>query len=208
MRNLKKLIALSLLTLLIGSSFQPMVMAGVVKELVEVDPQQREIEIQEETAKKEEYRKEALEKKQEEAVEKAKEIIEKQVPPPPPPAPKPVSPKKATKGKYSNCFICKPIAMLTGAVVGPVVGLARGTLSKGMKHAGDYKEFMGDGVIGTTIGAPMGALTGGVLGAVTGLANGLATGIVKGATNPFSAENYSTVEGDYDPYKFLVGGLD
>lgn len=201
--------ALSLLSTLIITTIQPMALAGVVKELVEVDPQQREIEIKEEAAKKEQYKQDVLDQ-QKKAVEKAKEIIEKQVPVAPPPAPKPVAKAtpKANAGKYDGCFICKVAGVITGTVVSPIVGLSRGTLSKGMKHAGDYKEFMGDGVFGTVVGAPIGAVTGGVLGAVTGLANGLATGMIKGVTNPLSAENYSTVAGDYDPYDFLVGGLD
>lgn len=207
MRKIKKLIALSLLSTVISMSLAPIAHAGVVKELVEVDPQQRELELKEEEARIQDYKREVTQQK---TVEEVKQTVERQVPPPPPPAPvaKAISPNKAGKNKYAGCFICKPIAMLTGAVVGPVVGFTRGSVSKAGDLAGSYKSGMGDGIIGTLVGAPTGLVVGGVTGGVSGLANGFLTGIVKGATNPFSAENYSTVSGNYDPYKFLVGGLD
>jgi hypothetical protein len=206
MRKIKKIIALSLLSAIISASFAPIAHAGVVKQLVEVDPQQRELELRQEEARMEEYRREVTQQRPVEEVQQ----VERQVPPPPPPAPvaRAVSPDKAGKNKYAGCFICKPIAMLTGAVVGPIVGLARGSVSKAGDLAGSYKSGLGDGVVGTLVGAPTGLVVGGVTGGVSGLANGFLTGIVKGATNPFTSENYSTVSGNYDPYKFLVGGLD
>jgi hypothetical protein len=207
MRKLKKIIALSLLSAIISTSLAPIAHAGVVKELVEVDPQQKEFELREEEARIEDYKREVSQQK---TVEEVKQTVERQVPPPPPPAPvaKTISPNKAGKNKYAGCFICKPVAMLTGAVVGTVVGFTRGSVSKAGDLAGSYKSGLGNGVIGTLIGAPTGLIVGGVTGGVSGLANGLLTGIVKGATNPFTSENYSTVSGNYNPYKFLVGGLD
>jgi hypothetical protein len=201
MKNIFKKI---LFTLLIIALAAPNANAGVVKQLVEVDPQQQQIEEEEVKQQQEEYRQEVQEK---DIVEKARQILDQQIEdvPPPPPAPAPMVKAKNAKNDYSGCFICKPVGVLTGILVSPFAGLVRGAVNKGGTYASSLHDGMGEGVFGKLVGYPVGAISGAVTGGVSGLANGFATGLVKGYTDPFTSESYSLQDGDYDPYNFIGG---
>lgn len=200
----------SLFLLLFGLMPALQVKAGVVKQLVEVDPGERKKLEEERVRRQEEYRKEALDQvvqqKKEEPKPVPAPVIEKE----PEPVIADATPiPEETKHVHNGalCFMCKILGSVSGLVVGPIAGLVRGSVSKGVDHADDLSDAMGDGMIGSAIGIPAGGLTGIVTGAVTGIPNGMITGLVKGWEDPFTSESYS-LEGkflDYDPYHFLGG---
>ena len=182
--------------------------AGVVKQLVEVDPQQQKIEEEQVRQAQEAYQQEAQQQEQQ-IIEKAKRILDEQIEDVPLPEPEVAvreEPAKVADSGHGTCFICKPVGVLTGVLVSPIAGLFRGAVSKGGSYANSFDDALGDGFFGNVIGFPIGAITGGVTGAITGLGNGLLTGLVKGYQNPFSSSSYTLGEGDYDPYDFIGGG--
>ncbi len=195
-----------LLTLLIFALIAPTANAGVVKQLVEVDPQEQQIEEEEVQEQQEQYSREA---KEQDIVEKAKRILDEQIEPVPVPEPEPVveKPAKIGKSKYDDCFICKPVGVVTGVAVSPITGLVRGAVNKGTSYAGSVSDKLGGGFFGKLIGYPVGGITGGILGGISGLGNGILTGIVKGYQEPFSGASYTTAEGDYNAYDFIGGNL-
>lgn len=201
---MKKLIRLSVLVLSIFTISNIPAYAGVVKQLIEVDPQQRQVELEEEQQKIEEYQQEAT-MAQEEAVEKAKEIIEEQIEEAQPaPIPEPVVQEiveeKSLREKLDHCWICRPMGALTGMLAGSMIALTRGGVSK----ARQYGEAL-DSNKAAIVTAPVGVVGGAATGMGSGIFNGLFTGLVKGWTHPFSRESYSAQEADYDPYVFLGG---
>lgn len=205
---MKTILKKILLTLLVITLVSPNANAGVVKRLVEVEPQQQILEEEEIQQIQEEYKQEIQQPK---VVEEARRILDEQIEdvPPPPPTPKPApvaqKPAKVGSGNYDDCFVCRPVGVITGLLVSPIAGLFRGAVSKGGHYASSISESFGGGFFGKLFGYPIGALTGGVTGGVSGMGNGVMTGLVKGYTNPFTSESYSLQDGDYDPYNFIGG---
>ena len=201
------------LVLLVSMMVMPSVNAGVVRRLVEVDPQEQIFEEEEAKKQQEEYKQEAQEqqKDDQEIIEKAKRLLDEQienieVPQEEPQKIAAVAPTSTKVNKKKPmCFICRPIGAISGLVVGPISGMFRGAVSKSASYASSLNDTMGDGLLGKVVGYPVGGITGAVTGAITGLANGAATGLVKGFQEPYTAESYSLAEGDYNPYSFLGG---
>jgi len=204
---ISKKLSLTILAIAISSSsFIIPAHAGVMKRLVEVDAEQRQQEELDRIRRQEEYKK-AIQEQNNTVEEPAPAPIPVVTPAPAPaPAPRPEpAPVVSKKNKYENCFVCKFMGSITGAIAGPFVGLARGTVSKGEQYAFAMDEKLGDDTLGNFVGLPVGAVSGAITGAVSGLANGFGTGVVKGYQQPFSKESYSLAGDDYDPYVFLGG---